>query len=136
MPIEQIETKLTHSITSFGRGGDLTITWDKENEAEAIAYIEAQMKKGYTFLLVESDLVTITKDIGKIREAGQVRMSDEPVMPPTKTGDKLVDKIVESGKAFFVRAKDKGKRTLGAPIRDAATVARTNTVAVAPIQGG
>lgn len=133
MSVEQ--TKLTHSITSFGRGGDITITWDKENEEETIKYIEAQMKKGYTFLLIENDLHTVTRDISKIREKGQVRMSDEPIMA-SKTGDSFIDKIVNAGKAVFVRAKDEGERRLGPPVRDPAKVARSNTVAIPAIHGG
>lgn len=117
------------SITLFNNLGDVILTWDKENEEAIIRYIEAKMKKGYTFFLIEKkgdiDVLTPTTDIERMKEAKTVRMGEDE------------DSLIDAGAVKLARQKASSRtERLGPPIKSARDVVKNDTVAVKRIVGG
>lgn len=45
-----------HGTTLFTRRGDITLAWDEPDDPQILAMIEAQMRAGVTFFLIEPRL--------------------------------------------------------------------------------
>lgn len=117
------------SITLFNSMGDVILTWDKENEETIIRYIEAKMKKGYTFFLIEKkdgiDVLTPTTNIERMKEAKTVRMGEDE------------DPLIDAGTVQLARQTDPSRtEQLGPPVKNARDVVKNDTVAVKRIVGG
>lgn len=118
------------STTLFCHLGDVTIQWDDANEKEVLAYIEKKLKEGVVFFLVERrgllrrKRLVPTKDLEAIKQARLVRMADE-------------NDLLDTGKAVIQSvSKDDTGESLGRRLSDPQEIARSHTVAVAPIRAG
>lgn len=68
------------SITFLNFSGDVTITWDKENEQEVLNLVESKMKEGYSFFISKSSFFGLfpkeveAKSIKEVKSAGKATL--------------------------------------------------------------
>lgn len=68
------------SITFLNFSGDVTITWDKENEQEVLNLVESKMKEGYSFFITKTSLFGLfskevqAKTIKDVKAAGKATL--------------------------------------------------------------
>lgn len=131
------------AITWLNQSGDVTITWDKENEEAMLQMIEAKMKDGYSFFIIKPRMLGIfgvkpvlAKSIKQIRKAGSV-VADDSVFTGArpKLYDAEVEQAVQSGKAKMAKPTTQAKETVRRAT-SAAEVVRNQSVAIRPIVGG
>jgi hypothetical protein len=144
--MQHTEPQHTPSITLLNSTGDVTITWDAENEAAILGLIEEKLAAGVSFFIIEPrSLFGIPMPAKKVKAtsmedialAGSVRIKDKDVTQLLKTslGDAAVEKLVESGKAVVQSAAAKNYETTRRA-NSAEEVLRSNTIAVPRIVGG
>lgn len=132
------------SVTFLNFSGDITLTWDKTNEAAMLALVEKKMKEGYTFFILKPRALSafgtkkvVATSIDEIKAAGSVSVPDalaKKVM--LNLGDADVSSVVEAGKASILSTvKDASMETLSRA-KTAVEVVTRQTVAVRPLQGG
>jgi len=123
---------MKRALTILNETGDVTITWDEENDARMIEIIERTMKAGITFFLIEPRMNGLvapdtSKPLKKVKDSLKHRalsMKDEDF-----------EAMVAEGKAELVQTPDAAVRT----VRKASTareVATRESVAVQPRRGG
>lgn len=123
---------MTRALTILNETGDVTITWEAENDERMIEIIERKMKAGITFFLIEPRMGGIvppdtSKKLKKPKEALKHRalsMKDEDF-----------ETMVAEGKAELVQTPAAPARTT----RKASTareVATGESVGVRPMRGG
>lgn len=133
----------TPAITWLNGSGDVTITWDAENEASMLALIEAKMKAGYSFFIIKPRVLgllgtkkVVAKSIKDIKKAGSVVAGDDVMLGTTpKLYDADVEGAVATGKARLAKPTTSPKET----VRRATTareVLQHQTAALRPIVGG
>lgn len=134
-------TEATPAITWLNMSGDITITWDKTNEAAMLALIEQKMKLNFRFFIIQPRLLgllgskkVLATDIEAIRKAGSV-VADENALLSAKLHDTDVERVVNSGQADLVKPSTTEKTALRAA-KTAQEVLQHQTVAVRPVVGG
>lgn len=140
----EVAEQFTPSITFLNESGDITITWDKQNEEAMLALIEQKRKEGYTFFILKPRLGGLlgnkkveVESIEQARKAGSVVANDALAKAVTMNlGDTAVSAAVAAGHAQVVPlAKEKSIETVGIA-RNAEEVVRHQTLATRPIVGG
>lgn len=120
------------ALTILNETGDVTITWDAENDERMLPLIEAKMKAGFTFFLIEPRMGGLvapdtSKPLKKVKDALKYRalsMKDEDF-----------EGLVAEGKADLVRTPEVPARTTR-KARTAREVTTGESVAVQPMRGG
>lgn len=112
--------------------GDVSITWDENQDAVMRTYIQKKMDAGYVFFKLEKRLlgkkmVKIT-DINQIGHQRKVWLDDDEL-----------ENVIKDGKVKIMRHLDaeRSEFLLGVGhVKEAAEAAKTTTIATRPIQGG
>lgn len=72
------------SITFLNMSGDVTITWDKDNESYVKAMVAAKLKEGYTFFILKNGFIFNKKvkinDASDIQGPGKMLIPDEAAL--------------------------------------------------------
>lgn len=132
---------MTASTMLLNQTGDFTLEWDESKSDRMEQWIEAKMKEGYSFFVVERSFFGLRKKKKAISELDdlkerQVKISDDDMARLAGTDQELF-KILSDQTVIPTQNPDKG-----APmntVRRARTpreAARTHTVAVRPLAGG
>jgi hypothetical protein len=134
------------AITWLNMTGDITITWDKTNEADMLALVEQKMKEGFSFFIMKPRFLSIlgakkvrAESIEEVAAAGGARVGDadfQRMMGRLKLHDSTIEAAVSSGKAQLTQSDGQVDRST---IRRATTpteVVKNQTVAVRRIVGG
>ena len=132
------------SIVFLNMTGDITITWDAQNEDAILALVEKKMKEGYSFFILKPRITGLLgkkkvaiENVEDARRAGHIVAPDalaNKIM--AKLGDEDVEAVVASGQA---QVKSQQKVTDLDTVRrakDAKEVTQSQTVAVRRIVGG
>ena len=73
-----------NSITFLNMSGDVTITWDKDNESYVKAMVAAKIKEGYTFFILKKGFIFNKKikvnDASDIQGPGKMLIPDEAAL--------------------------------------------------------
>lgn len=119
---------MVHQMISLDRSGDLTLGWEDEDRALVLPMIEAKMKAGVTFFVVESESRQVRlQRIGQLGEGvNQVVIHDQDAHALLMEG---VIGIVASADSHAPVKTTRRART-------AEEVASNDTVAVRPARGG
>lgn len=120
------------ALTILNETGDVTITWDAENDERMIEIIEKKLKAGITFFLIEPRMNGLvapdtSKKLKKVKDALKHRalsMKDEDF-----------EAMVAEGKAELVRTPAAPVRTVR-KAQTAREVASGESVGVRPMGGG
>lgn len=132
------------SITFMNSTGDITISWEKDKEAEILALVQAKLDEGYTFFLLKPRAGGLlgtkkipAKSIDQIRAAGRFVAPDALAKAVVMNlGDDAVSKAVQSGSAHVAHiGKDKSMESLGIS-RNAQEVVQSNSLAFRVVTGG
>lgn len=133
------------AITWLNMSGDVTITWDKENEAAMLALIEKKMSEGYSFFLSQprffgllgSRKVPLTS-VDQAQAAGKVLADDRLVgHAVSRICDPEVEALLSSQKARLVESiKNAGPMQTVRRAASAAEVLQHQSVAIRPVVGG
>lgn len=133
----------TPAITLLNQSGDISITWDAENEAAMLQLIEQKMKEGYSFFIVKPRMLGLlgtktvkAQSIKDVKKAGSV-IADDGVMTGAapKLYDVAVEQAVVNGTAKLVKPSTREKETVRRASKPQEVV-RAQSVAVRPIVGG
>jgi len=141
--METVE-QIIPSITFLNETGDITISWDKDNEEAMLALIEQKRKERYTFFILKPRLGGLlghkkveAESIEQIRKAGKV-VADDALAKSIimNLGDDAINTAVAAGQAHVVPlAKERSYDTVGIAT-SAKEVLRHQTLATRPIVGG
>jgi len=140
----EVAEQIIPSITFLNESGDITITWDKQNEEAMLALIEQKRKEGYTFFILKPRFGGLfgnkkveVESIEQARQAGSVVANDALAKTVSMNlGDTAVSAAVAAGHAEVVPlAKERSFQTAGVA-RTAQEVVRNQTLATRPIVGG
>lgn len=149
---QQSQAAVQPAITFLNMSGDVTLTWDQESEESILALVEAKMKEGYSFFILEprklgfiplpAKKVDITT-IEQARKAGRVTLADEDVrrgvnrVINAKVDDPQVEKVLATGKARLTLVVN-NNRPMDTVARATTPqqVVSNQTVAVRRIAGG
>ncbi len=123
---------MKRALTILNETGDVTITWEAENDERMLPIIEKKMKEGITFFLIEPrngglSPPDTSKPLKKTKDALKHRalsMKDEDF-----------EAMVTEGKADLIKTPDAPART----VRKASTaseVVQAESVGVQPRRGG
>lgn len=123
---------MKRALTILNETGDVTITWEAENDERMLPIIEKKMAEGITFFLIEPrngglSPPDTSKPLEKIKDSLKHRalsMKDEDF-----------EAMVAEGKAELVKTPDAPART----VRKASTareVASGHSVGARPMRGG
>lgn len=123
---------MTRALTILNQTGDVTVTWDAENDERMLEIIEKKMKVGITFFLIEPRMGGIvapdtSKPLKKTKDALKHRA--------LSMKDADFEAMVAEGKAELVKTPDAPVRT----VRKASTareVVAAESVGVQPRRGG
>lgn len=138
------ETTFQPTITFLNSTGDITISWEKDKEAEMLALIEKKMKEGYTFFILKPRMGGLlgnkkvaVESIEQVRKAGSVVATDALAKSVVMNlGDDDVSQAVAAGNAGLVSTLKKATmETVGRAI-SAAEVVTNQSIAIRPISGG
>ncbi len=134
------------AITFLNLTGDVTITWDADNEAAMLALIEQKMKEGFSFFVLKPRVLSIlgkkkvrAEGIQDVAQAGSAVVPDcefQRMMAKLELHDPAIEAVVSAGQASLTRptltlASNSIKRA-----QSAADVLCNQTVAVRPVVGG
>lgn len=112
-------------ILPMGWHGDITTSWDEENDVAALAIINEMLQQGYIFSILRDDALQQIADFTQI--------TDRKVIMPTES----FNQAVQNGLMALGGVRAVGDQaTTGEIARDAATVAAHDTVATPPMKGG
>jgi hypothetical protein len=134
------------AITFLNMTGDITISWDVENEDTILALIEEKMKEDFHFFILKPRSFFLpgkkkvaANSIAEIAEARSVVVDDAEfrrMMERLKLHDQAVEAAVASGKAHLTRSDEPVDRTTIRRAETAAEVVSNQTVAVRRVVGG
>lgn len=133
------------SITWLNMSGDVTITWEKEDEAAILALIEKKMSQGYSFFIAKPrffGLLGVRKvpvqSLEDARAAGHVVADDSAVgRAVSRICDPEVTEALRASKAqLLASGKPTGALETIRRAASASEVLRHQTVAVRPVIGG
>ena len=138
------ETIFQPTITFLNSTGDITISWEKDKEAEMLALIEKKMKERYTFFILKPRLGGIlgnkkvaAESIEQVRKAGSVVIPDALAKAVLMNlGDTDVSQAVAAGNAGLVSTVKKVAMDSVGRAVSAAEVLKSQSVAIRPITGG
>jgi hypothetical protein len=123
---------MKRALTILNETGDVTITWDEENDERMLAIVEKKMAAGITFFLIEPRMGGLvapdtSKPLKKVNDALKYRalsMKDEDF-----------EAMVAEGQADLVQTPAAPARTVR-KARTAREVASSESVGVRPMRGG
>jgi hypothetical protein len=134
------------SITWLNMTGDITITWDKTNEADMLALVEQKMKEGFSFFIMKPRFLSIlgtkkvrAESIEDVAAAGGARVEDaefQRMMGRLKLHDSTIETAVSAGKAQLTKSDCPVDRSTIRRATTPAEVVKSQTVAVRRIVGG
>lgn len=134
------------SITWLNMTGDITITWDKTNEAEMLAVVEQKMKEGFSFFIMKPRFLSVfgskkvrAESIADVAAAGGARLEDaefQRMMGRLKLHDSTIEAVVSAGKAQLTKSDGQVDRSTIRRATTPAEVVQNQTVAVRRIVGG
>lgn len=138
-----MKTEHQSSITWLNLSGDVTITWDKNNEAAVLELVEAKMKAGFHFFIIKPRFFGLlgskkvkANTLGEIQAAGKVVAADDAfICARPKLYDTEVESAVESGSVTLVTATSTEKELVRLST-SATEIVSNQTVAMRPIVGG
>lgn len=132
------------SITFLNMTGDITITWDAQNEAAILALVEKKMSEGYSFFILKPRVLGLLghkkvemTDIEEARKAGGVVVTDalaEKVL--ARLDDADLEATVANGKARVVGRNNVADVSTARRAKTPAEVVRHPAVAVRRVVGG
>lgn len=117
------------SMTLLNVTGDVTITWDEENDEAMRAVIEKKMAEGVTFFLIRPRLGGLWDSKTKITRVDELNGHKVAI------ADDDVERLFRAGTVGVTRVSDKSYEVVGRAT-DAKQVANGNTVAVRRMAGG
>ncbi|MBC8737130.1 hypothetical protein F6X40_09955 [Paraburkholderia sp. UCT31] len=133
------------AITFLNSTGDVTLTWDEQNEERILAMVEEKMKAGFSFFVLKPRILGIPgnskkrlKSIEQAKKAGHVVVPDNAVDQVMNLGDKALEQAVASGDAKLVSsgtATGTNVVSIGRA-RKPSDVVGKQTLAVRPIAAG
>lgn len=142
----------TPFITFLNMTGDVTITWDKSNEAQILTMIEQKMKEGYSFFILKPRFFCLfgkkkvrATSMQQVAAAGSVVIDDDQashMMRNTasrpKVDDPAVEDLLAQRKAYLApQAHDNaGSMDTVRRARSAQEVLQGQTIAVRRVVGG
>lgn len=140
-------TNTTHpAITFLNMTGDITISWDRDNEGAILAMVEQKMKEGYSFFIVKPRFLSFlgtkkvrASSLREIAEAGSAVVADADfnrMMAKLKLHDEAVEATVAAGQAHLTKAETPLDNTAVRRATDAREVVRHQTMAIRPIVAG
>lgn len=112
--------------------GDVSITWDENQDAVMRTYIQKKMDAGYVFFRLEKRL--LGKKMVKITDINQIGHNRKVWLD-----DDELQNVIGEGKVKIIKHPDadRSEYVLGVGhIKTAAEVAQSTSIAVRPIQGG
>lgn len=123
---------MNRALTILNETGDVTITWDEDADERILPLIEAKMKAGFTFFLIEPRMGGLvapdtSKPLKKVKDALKHRA--------LSIKDEDFESLVAEGKADLVRTPAVPARTTR-KARTAREVTAGESVAVQPMRGG
>lgn len=126
---------MTYGTTLFTGRGDVTLAWDEPDDPRILQMIDAQMRAGVTFFVVEPRLGGMAspakRQIASAREALPQRI----VAMSLTNGDQSIIPAIESGAATPVATPDKPAKTRR-KAKTAEEVAGAETIGVKAGRGG
>lgn len=131
------------AITWLNMSGDITITWDSENEAAILALVEKKMKEGFSFFILKPRLLgllghkkVVATSVQDVKSAGRAVVQDADFNAlVSRMHDADVSELVHQGRAHLARAASSQKESTRRAM-SAAEVLCHQTVAVRPVVGG
>lgn len=136
---------ITPSITFLNLSGDVTITWDKSNEAQILGLIEEKMRQGFSFFILKPRAMGLlpskkvrAKSMSQVARAGGVSIADADVQKilSSRVHDQDVQNAVESGVARLRRPQDSASYDTERRATSAREILHQQSVAVRPVVGG
>lgn len=133
----------TRAITWLNMSGDITITWDKDNEAAILALVEKKMKEGFSFFIIKPRLLGLlghkkvaATSVQDVKAAGRAVVQDADFNAlVSRMHDADVSELVHQGQAHLAKAATSQKESTRRAM-SAAEVLCHQTVAVRPVVGG
>lgn len=131
------------AITWLNYSGDLTVSWDPENEAAMLALIEAKMKERYSFFITKPRFLGLfgstsvkAENIDQVRKAGAVTVEVGVLTgAKPKLHDEALEAVVQSGAAHLVKPEAVRKEFVRRAT-SAQEVVKHQTLALKPVVGG
>jgi hypothetical protein len=112
-------------VLAMGWHGDITTSWDAENDTAALAIINEMLQQGYIFSVLQDGAL---QQIATIQQ-----ITDRKVIMPTESFSQAVHNgLMNLGGVRAVGDQE----TTGEVARDAETVLAHDTIATPPMKGG
>lgn len=123
---------MPRALTILNETGDVTITWEEENDDRILPIIERKMKAGITFFLIEPRMGgLVAPDTSKQLKKAKDSLKHRAL----SMKDKDFEDMVAEGKAVLVQTPDAPARTVR-KASSAREVATGESVGVRQMRGG
>ena len=123
---------MNRALTILNETGDVTITWDAENDERMLEIIEKKMKAGITFFLIEPRMNgLVAPDTSKQLKKAKDSLKHRAL----SMKDKDFEDMVAEGKAVLVQTPDAPAKTVR-KASSAREVATAESVGVRQMRGG
>lgn len=126
--------------------GDITVSWDAENEASMLQMIDEKMKAGFVFFVVKPRFLSFlgkkkvaATTLDEVAKAGSVVVDDDnyrQMMGKLKVHDAAIESAIKAGKAYLAKSDVQLDRTTLRRADTAQDVVRNQTIAVRRVVGG
>ena len=133
---EQVQTEYAAGMILLNRTGDITITWNKEDEDDIRRMVEEKLRQGYSFFTVENPSL-LRRALGakagyrQITEASQIGGANRTL----RLADNDVEPLFRSGKIALLPASTT-QMSAGSLLRTASDIVSRSTVCIRPMAGG
>lgn len=134
------------AIILLNMTGDVTISWDAENEATMLKMIEEKMKENFTFFIVKPRFLSLfgkkkvaATSLSEIAAAKSVVVEDDEyrrMMGKLQVYDAKVEAAVKAGKAYLSKSDEPLDRTTVRRAASAQEVVKNQSIAVRRVVGG
>lgn len=140
----QQQEEFANAITFLNLTGDITISWDEQNDAKIKEMVRSKMKQGYTFFTLRKVVVDSVRVKRKIGEKGIDSITSLVIDDAdfdklvARVDDKDVAGLLKSSDARLVKRRGNTRElTLSSRLKDADEVVKAKqAVAIRPVVGG
>lgn len=110
--------------------GDITISWDKQDDKVMLELIQEKLDNGYSFFQVESSFFGLKKKTTKVDSIFDIK--DRKFL----IKDKDIEKVFEQVSSLNVVKNTESQYTVKKALNEASKIIKSNAVCVRPACGG
>lgn len=131
---EQTTTPRTMTLLNFS--GDITLTWTQEQDEQIQQLIEQKLKEGYSFFVIHPNtgLKRLFKKEAKINVHSMDDVTKREVIMKTIDDEAIAD-FISNNPVGLIQMSSQELNAVE-KLHDATSIAKSNTIATRPIQGG